>query len=208
MLIALGFVLSYLLGAIPTAYIAGRVLKGIDISKHGSGNIGATNTFRVLGKGPGTFVLLFDIAKGFLAVTAVGGLLGIDTLWVLILLGLTAVIGHNWTVFLNFKGGKGIATSFGVLIGLSIKVPPFGLVLLLTFGVWLVLFLIFGFVSLASIFAALVLPVLSLVTNQPIELVFLGVIVCLFVVIRHRSNITRLLSGQETRARFLKRKSS
>jgi len=206
--IALGFILSYLLGAVPTAYIVGKVLKGIDIRKHGSGNVGATNTFRILGKGPGIFVLLFDILKGFLAVVMVGGLLRIDILWVLIMLGLTAIIGHNWTVFLNFKGGKGIAASLGVLIGLCVRVPSFGPVLLAVVGVWILLFLAFGFVSLASIAAAAALPIISVATNQPIELVLLGIVICLFVVIRHRSNINRLLSGQESRVPIFKRKSS
>jgi len=204
----LGFILSYLLGAVPTAYIVGKVLKGIDIRKHGSGNVGATNTFRILGKGPGIFVLLFDILKGFLAVVMVGGLLRIDILWVLIMLGLTAIIGHNWTVFLNFKGGKGIAASLGVLIGLCVRVPSFGPVLLAVVGVWILLFLAFGFVSLASIAAAAALPIISVATNQPIELVLLGIVICLFVVIRHRSNINRLLSGQESRVPIFKRKSS
>ena len=197
--IILAFLLSYLLGSIPTAYIVGKMLKGIDIRHHGSGNIGATNTFRVLGKGPGIFVLSFDILKGLLAVVAIGDFLGIQQLYLRIFLGLVAIIGHNWTVFLKFNGGKGIATSLGVLIGLTVKIPAFGLVLGMTVGLWVIVFLASGFVSLASICAAVSLPILSVLTGQLIELVFLSVVCCLFIVLRHRKNIQRLFSSQESR---------
>ena len=194
--------ISYLIGAIPTAFIFGKLLKGIDIRQHGSGNVGATNTFRVLGKGPGIFVLIFDILKGVLAVTLVSDFFKVDVLFLLILLGLTSIIGHNWTVFLRFKGGKGIATSLGVFLGLTIKLPTLGPVLLGTVAVWLVIFLIFGFVSLASLVAAAAFPILSASTHQPIEIIGLGVVCCLFVTLRHRANINRLLAGQERRVRI------
>jgi glycerol-3-phosphate acyltransferase PlsY len=197
--IAFGCLLSYLLGAIPTAYLVGRAIKGIDIRQHGSGNVGATNTFRVLGAGPGIFVLVCDILKGVLAVVVVSRILAVDALTAWIFFGLVAIIGHNWTVFLNFSGGKGIATSLGVLIGLTVQVPSFGPVLLVTLGVWVVIFVIFGFVSLASVTAAVALPVAAAVTAQPLPLVLLGVLCCLFIVIRHRSNIRRLVLGQESR---------
>lgn len=202
--IFLGCFFSYLLGAVPTAYIVGRALRGIDIRQHGSGNVGATNTFRVLGRGPGLFVLGCDILKGLLAVVVVSWILAVHSLTAWILFGLVAIIGHNWTVFLNFSGGKGIATSLGVLIGLTIQVPSFGLVLLITLGIWVILFVIFGFVSLASVVAAMALPIATAVTAQPMELVFLGVACCLFVVIRHRGNIRRLVLGQESRVSLFK----
>ena len=94
------------MGAIPTAYIAGRLLKGIDIRKHGSGNVGATNVFRVLGKWPGIVVLVLDILKGVVAVTVVGDIFGLIKVDQRVLLALVVVAGHNWTVFLDFKGGK------------------------------------------------------------------------------------------------------
>lgn len=197
--IFLAFLLSYLLGAVPTAFIAGKMLKGIDIRHHGSGNVGATNTFRVLGKWPGIFVLLFDIFKGLIAVVVIGDLMGIQLLYLRILMGLVAIIGHNWTIFLKFNGGKGIATSLGVLIGLTIKIPSFGLVMGMTVGLWLVVFLLSGFVSLASVCAAVGLPIMSVLTDQLIELVFLSVTCCIFIVLRHRKNIKRLFSGQESR---------
>jgi len=203
-----GCFLSYLLGAIPTAYIVGRIVNGIDIRQHGSGNVGATNTFRVLGKGPGLLVLVCDILKGLLAVVVISRFLAVISLTAWILFGLVAIIGHNWTVFLNFSGGKGIATSLGVLIGLTIQVPSFSMVLLITLSIWIILFIVFGFVSLASVAAAVALPIASAVTAQPKELVFLGLACCLFVVIRHRGNIRRLVLGQESRVNLFKSRHS
>ncbi len=204
----LGILASYCLGAIPTAYIAGKLCKGIDIRWHGSGNVGATNVFRVLGKWPGVIVLVLDILKGTLAVTVVADFFGLTTTIGRLLLGAVVVIGHNWTVFLNFKGGKGIATSLGVLIGLTLKITVLRPVLGGAVMVWLIFFLASGFVSISSIAASVSLPILMVVTNQDIELIILGIIFCLFVVLRHRPNIKRLLFGQEPRAPlpFLKKK--
>ncbi len=200
--IILSILAAYILGAIPTAYIFGRVLKGLDIREHGSGNMGATNAFRVLGKGPGTAVLLIDIAKGLVPVAVIAPALGLTDPLILVLIGLTAVAGHNWTVFLQFKGGKGIATSLGVLIGLSMEIPGLRPVLLLTVGVWLVLFLIFGYVSLASIAAVVALPILTVVFNAPFPVTLMAIMLCIFIVFRHRSNINRLLKGQENRVKL------
>ena len=116
-----------------------------------------------------------------------------------ILLGVCAVIGHNWTVFLNFKGGKGIATSLGVLIGLAVNFYGLRIVLLSTVALWTIVFLVTGYVSLASIIAADFLPLLMVITTQFFEMVVLGIVLCIFVVVRHRSNIKRLLLGQEAR---------
>lgn len=200
-MIILGIILSYLIGSIPTAYILGRLYKRIDIRKHGSGNVGATNVFRVLGKGPGIIVLIIDIFKGVIPVVWVSDVLGFNEVWQRILMALAVVCGHNWTIFLQFKGGKGIATSLGVLIGLTIKIAIIRPVLLGTIVIWLIAFLITGFVSLASIVASLALPLLMLRTNR-FELILLGVIFCIFVVIRHRPNIKRLMAGQESRVSF------
>lgn len=198
----IALIISYLIGSIPSAYLFGKIYKGIDIRDHGSGNVGATNTFRVLGKIPGTIVLVLDILKGTLVVTIVGDILGLNTIIARILLGLAAVSGHNWTVFLKFKGGKGIATTLGVLIGLTIKFALLRPVLLVCVLAWLCAFLVSGYISLSSIIASIILPVSMVMTNQPFALVTLGVIFCLFVVIRHRPNIKRLLSGQEPRVNF------
>jgi glycerol-3-phosphate acyltransferase PlsY len=198
-MIFLSIFLSYLIGAIPTAYMAGRILKNIDIRKHGSGNVGATNVFRVLGKGPGIIVLLIDIAKGIIPVAVVADCLQTTTLWERIVISLAAVAGHNWTVFLQFKGGKGIATSLGVLIGLTIRIASIRPVLLYTLLTWLVVFVVSGFVSLASIIAAVFLPLFMILTNQPFSMIFLGIVFCVFVVLRHRPNIRRLIAGEENR---------
>ncbi len=201
-------VAAYLLGAIPTAYISGRVLKNLDIREHGSGNMGATNAFRVLGKGPGTAVLLIDIAKGLIPVAFIAPALGLSDPLALVIIGLIAVCGHNWTVFLQFKGGKGIATTLGVLIGLSIVIPGIRPVLLGTVGTWLALFLAFGYVSLASMTAAVVLPILTVAYNTPFPVTVMAIVLCIFIVFRHRTNLSRLLNGQENRVKIFKKSSS
>jgi len=203
----IGCVLSYLIGSIPTAYIFGRLYKSIDIRQHGSGNVGATNVFRVLGQGPGMIALLIDILKGVIPVVVVANALGLHQTLDYILFSLCAVMGHNWTVFLNFKGGKGIATSLGVLIGMTIQMPLIRFVLLGTVLVWLVCFVLFRYVSLASIIAAAALPLLSFFTHQPPEFQILSLIFCAFVIWRHRPNIDRLRKGRESKVPlFLKKK--
>ncbi|MDD3375633.1 MAG: glycerol-3-phosphate 1-O-acyltransferase PlsY [Candidatus Omnitrophica bacterium] len=205
--IIFGLGLSYLFGSIPTAYVAGKFYKGIDIREHGSKNIGATNVFRVLGKVPGIIVLLIDILKGVLAVVFVSSFLSLESNIFYILFGIASVCGHNWTVFLNFKGGKGVATSLGVLIGLTIKIASIRAVLALSLFIWVAVFVGFGYVSLASIISVVFLPILMLIFTYSFELVVLGVIFCVFVVLRHRSNIQRLLDGKESKIKmpFLKK---
>ena len=117
-------------------------------------------------------------------------------------LGIIAVAGHNWTVFLQFKGGKGIATSLGVLIGLTIKIVEIRPVLISSVLSWLAVFLLTGFVSLASIAASTLLPLYMLLFGESFEFVLMGVVFCVFVVVRHRSNIKRLLAGEERRVKF------
>lgn len=198
-MIYLGIVFSYLIGSIPTAYIYGKLSKGIDIRHHGSGNVGATNVFRVLGKRPGIIVLLLDILKGVVAVALLPDLLGITEVVHRVTLALAVVGGHNWTIFLKFKGGKGIATSFGVLIGLTVKIAVIRPVLLGAILVWIISFSVTRIVSISSILAAACLPIIMIMTNQDITIVCLGVIFCIFVVLRHKSNIKRLFAGQEPR---------
>ena len=147
-----GMIISYLIGSIPTAYLFGKITKNIDIRQHGSGNVGATNVFRVFGKGPGILVLVLDILKGVIAVALVPDILGMTENFPRIFMSLAVVCGHNWTCFLQFKGGKGIATSLGVLIGLTIRIAVIRPVLLLTVLTWVISFLISGFVSLSSIY--------------------------------------------------------
>ncbi len=202
--LAISVVLAYLIGSIPVAYIFGRVLKGLDIREHGSGNMGATNAFRVLGKGPGIIVLILDIIKGIIPVTLLANAFGLGDALSLVIIALAAVAGHNWTVFLGFKGGKGMATSLGVLIGLGIQLPGLRIVLGAATLIWLVLFLIGGYVSLASISAAVALPILMVVFEAPFPMKVMAMVLCIFIVFRHRSNIKRLGSGQESRVLFFK----
>jgi len=201
-------ILAYLIGSIPVAYIFGRALKNIDIREHGSGNMGATNAFRVLGKGPGTLVLILDIIKGIIPVTLIANFFGLGDPVSLVIIAVAAVSGHNWTVFLGFKGGKGMATSLGVLIGLAIQLPGLRIVLGLVALIWIVLFLLFGYVSFASIAAAVALPVLMVICEAPFAMKMMAIVLCVFIVFRHRSNIKRLARGQENRVNFPFRKRS
>jgi glycerol-3-phosphate acyltransferase PlsY len=198
-MVILGVLLAYLIGSIPTAYIFGKMLKNIDIRHHGSGNVGATNVFRTLGKGPGILVLLLDILKGVVVVALLPDVLGLTDILYRIIFAFMVVCGHNWTIFLKFKGGKGIATSFGVLIGLTIKIALIRPVLVGTILIWLSCFLITRIVSVSSILASTCLPLIMVLTGQDIEIVCLGAVFCIFVVLRHKSNIRRLFAGQEPR---------
>ncbi len=190
-LVALG---AYLLGSIPTGYLVGRA-KGIDIRKVGSGNIGATNAFRILGRGPGTFVLLADAAKGAIAVLFLPGLLaGSSDIPFQIVAALGAVLGHNFTCWLRFKGGKGIATSAGVLAAL---VPWAFLVIL---GVFVIVLALGRIVSLASIAAAAALPVaVAFTPPRDRRLVILTAVLAVLAIARHHANIRRLVAGTERR---------
>ncbi|MBP9855014.1 MAG: glycerol-3-phosphate 1-O-acyltransferase PlsY [Candidatus Omnitrophica bacterium] len=201
-----GILISYLVGSIPTAYVFGKLLKGIDIRQHGSGNVGATNVFRVLGKIPGIIVLLLDIYKGFWVVGIVSEILGLTFIWERVILSIAVVAGHNYTIFLGFKGGKGVATSLGVLIGLAYRIPSIIPVLILTLASFLIVFVIFRIVSLSSIIAAISLPTLVFLTGQPVEIKVLGLIFGIFVLYRHKANIKRLLAGQEPKVPFFKSK--
>lgn len=188
----------YLLGSFPTGYLMGRA-KGIDVRQHGSGNIGATNVGRVLGRNWGFAAFFCDFAKGFLALF----LLRIyvfphDATWqveaLLVACGLAAILGHNYTPWLGFKGGKGVATSAGVLGALL----PVALVLV--FSLWAIVVLITRYVSLGSLLAALALPVVTALLYKGQWVYFgLAVLICVLVVWRHRSNIKRLLAGTESK---------
>ena len=201
---------SYLLGSIPTAYLFGK-MKGVDIRKVGSGNVGATNAMRALGRGLGITVLLLDILKGFIAVVVLGDYFGSKPIFwevqnLRIIIGLCCICGHNWTIFLRFKGGKGIATSFGVLLGLALTLPGLGIIIGILVLSWLIVFLAWRMVSLASIVAGIALPVLVILFRQPVILLIVSLILCTFVVIRHKSNLQRILQGKEPRLSFSKPK--
>ncbi|HEX6369946.1 MAG TPA: glycerol-3-phosphate 1-O-acyltransferase PlsY [Longimicrobium sp.] len=186
-------VASYLIGAIPASYVAGRMAKGIDLREHGSGNLGATNTFRVLGARVAAPVMVFDILKGTFPVVAFSQWDGSgDWRWELAY-GAAAIVGHVFSIYMRFKGGKGVATSAGVFGALA-PVP-----LLVGFGVWLAVLKGMRMVSAASILAALAVGILVWVVPTRDEVRFLGMAIVAFVIFAHRSNVARILNGTEPR---------
>ncbi|NQV04468.1 MAG: glycerol-3-phosphate 1-O-acyltransferase PlsY [Candidatus Omnitrophica bacterium] len=200
-----GLFVTYLIGSIPTAYIFGRLFKGIDIRQYGSGNVGATNVFRVIGRFPGIVVLFTDMLKGFMCATYVANLFMyispvVRPEFYSVLAGLAAIAGHNWSLFLRFRGGKGVATSAGVVIGLIPKIFWLG------FLVWCIIFSTTGFISLASIIASASIPLFTLAFGEPTEIVIFMSILCLVIVYRHRPNIKRLQKGEEKRISLFKKR--
>ncbi len=199
----IAIILSYLLGSIPTSYIIGKLLKGIDLREHGSGNVGATNTFRVLGPVPGIIVLLVDILKGLIAVLFISRLMSGNSLsyeWVKVFCGIAAISGHDWTIFLKFRGGRGVATSIGVFFAL---VPQaIGIAL----GAGLVVIALSRYVSLGSISGAILFPILVylfyLFKEEPLPYLFFSLLASFLVIIKHIPNIKRLIKGKENRLSF------
>jgi len=205
--IILALVLSYLIGSIPTALIAGKLRKNIDIRKHGSGNAGATNVLRILGWKAALVVLLIDMLKGFAAVYWVAGLIpqteNTDNFAIFqILAGMAAICGHIWTVFAGFKGGKGVGTAAGVFLGLQ----PMPVIICLVVFIGIVYRT--RYVSLGSMTAALLLPVILLVQKYalakmvPIPHILIGIILALLIMLTHRENIHRLAQGTENKVKF------
>lgn len=202
-LIGVTTVLAYLLGSIPTAVWYGQTFFKLDIRQHGSGNAGATNTFRVLGKRAGTIVLLIDVLKGYTAALLSSLLFQLDVITVneiltfQIVFGLVAVFGHLFPLFANFRGGKGVATLLGMMLGTHPEVA------VLCIGVFLLVVIASQYISLGSMLAALAFPVLLLLRvfgekESPLLIVF-GFLVFLMVVFTHKKNIGRILRGQENR---------
>jgi glycerol-3-phosphate acyltransferase PlsY len=199
--------ITYLLGSFPTGYLMGKGLKGIDIRTQGSGSTGATNVLRTLGKGPGAIVLLVDMLKGAAAIALVqftypSFLLSVAPAglnpdpwvpWVVVLGGLAAVLGHSKSIWLNFSGGKSVATGLGLLLMLNWQVG------LATFGVFGLVLALSRIVSLSSISGAIAVPLLMVGFKQPLAYILLGLIGGLYVIVRHRTNIQRLLAGTEPR---------
>ena len=206
--ILLGIIISYLVGSIPTAYIFGRLIKGVDIRKFGSGNVGATNALRLLGRGWGITVLVLDILKGLLPVVilaqAVGPKTGLAPETFCTLVGISCICGHNWTLFLRFKGGKGVATTLGVVLGLSLKLAGLKVILGLAVLIWLAVFIASRIISLASIIAALSFPLLAIFFRQPLAIILVSIFLALFIVFRHKSNIKRILERKEPKLNFKK----
>lgn len=194
----IAFLLSYLLGSIPTAVWVGKYFHGVDVREHGSGNAGATNTIRVLGWKTGIPVLVVDLAKGWLAamLPLFLKLAPPDSALLTnlqIMTGLTAITGHIFPVFAGFRGGKGVATVFGVLLAIHPGVT------LVCFGVFLVILILTGIVSVSSMSAGIAFPIFLLTIFDTPSLVFkiFSVVVAIALLITHRNNIKRLLKGEE-----------
>ncbi|WP_276351671.1 glycerol-3-phosphate 1-O-acyltransferase PlsY [Cohnella caldifontis] len=187
-----GIAASYLLGSVSFSILMAKWLKKIDIRQHGSGNAGATNTLRVLGKGPALAVFLLDIAKGVVAVL-LGLWLGDGEAWVPVVCGLAAIVGHNWPIFFHFKGGKGIATTIGALAVLAIGPAAIAgaaaiLVIALT-----------RYVSLGSIVFVVLLPFLLAAFGFDSSYLWGSAVIAVLAVYRHRRNIAKLIQGTENK---------
>jgi acyl phosphate:glycerol-3-phosphate acyltransferase len=202
-----GFILAYLLGSIPTAVWVGRLFYGIDVRNEGSGNAGATNTIRVLGVKAGIPVIIIDILKGYFAVILIRYLMTgyfdeVSLIYVEIAAGLLAVVGHTLPVFAGFRGGKGVATLLGAGIAL------YGWAVIISVLVFLVVFIVGRYVSLASITAGIVFPIVVIWIYRISHpgLVGLAVFAAVFLLWTHRKNISRLMKGEENRFRFRKEK--
>jgi len=201
-------ILSYLAGSIPTSIIFSKLLRGIDIRDHGSGNAGGTNAIRVLGWKIGSTVMIIDIGKGVLATLLISQIridpISLNPDLIQIIAGLSAILGHIWTIFAGFKGGKGVGTAAGMLFSLY---PVAGLICLAIFGLVL---LLTKTVSLSSMSAAISLPIAVLILkgwrDYSNELLYFAIFMAVLIVFTHRSNIKRLLKGEE--GKFKSKKSN
>ncbi|MCM8798744.1 MAG: glycerol-3-phosphate 1-O-acyltransferase PlsY [Candidatus Omnitrophica bacterium] len=192
-------VLAFLIGSFPTGYMVGKVLKRTDIRREGSGNIGATNVWRVVGKIPGIFVLFVDIFKGYLVVKYISPWEPISFLSPFeesLVLGFLVILGHTFSIFLKFRGGKGVATATGVLFALEPKICA------LCFFIWTVIFLSFRYVSLASILTVVFLPLILLVLLRPFSYILFATLLALLISYKHLPNIRRLILQQEPKFHF------
>lgn len=193
-LIILTIIICYIIGSVPTGYLVGKIFFRIDIRQCGSGNIGATNVFRTLGVIPGILVLIIDFIKGFICTQYVSTLLisNLQNIEILrIICGMCSIIGHNWTIFLNFKGGKGVATSIGVFLALT------PVELGISSIVFLLVVLITRYVSLGSIVSSIAFLILILIFKKSLYIVLFATLATTLIIIRHISNIKRILEGKE-----------
>ena len=195
--IMLAVIVAYLIGSIPTSYLIGKTV-GIDVRKEGSGNVGATNVLRTVGKIPALITLVIDILKGVVVVTVVawffsGRGIQIGQNGFRALLGLTGVAGHDWSIFLRWRGGKGVATTCGVLAILLPKETGIA-ALVFILAVWVT-----KYVSAASILLSMTIPVISVLSGREIEYVILSVTLCILISYKHKDNIKRLLTGTENK---------
>lgn len=196
---------AYLIGSIPTGFLMTKIFAGADIRSIGSGNVGATNVYRVAGKLPGFLTLIIDIVKGIIVVTLVADffytyLPDVDCTFYKTFMGLMVILGHIYSVFLKFRGGKGVATTIGVT---AIIAP---LVLLVSLVVWLMVFVPTNYVSLGSLAFGVALPITALIFGQPFYVVIFCVIICIINSYKHKDNIKRLLKREENKTIIFSRK--
>lgn len=194
MRVAVALAMCYFIGSIPFGLIIGKIIKGIDIREYGSGNIGASNVLRILGPGPAFAALALDVAKGWGAV-AICSSMGLSC-WLVVCGALLSVFGHTFSVFLKFKGGKGVATSLGVIIGLDPVIAATAFVL------WLMIVGVTRYISVASIIASISVPLQMVFwhsRNVPAAFQILAGIAAAAIVIKHSSNMKRLLNGNESK---------
>lgn len=190
----LSLFLSYLIGAIPFGLIVGKVFWNIDLRKYGSKNIGATNAWRTIGKSAGFLIFLLDMLKGVLGVYICILLSPEYTTNIFpILGGIFVILGHTYSIFLKFSGGKGVATGLGVILILMPKVT------IIIFLVWFLITYFTRYVSLASITAAFLVPILSYLLNYSVTYTYFGILIAILVIYKHRSNIDRLIKGIENK---------
>lgn len=189
--------IAYLVGSIPNAILIGKAWKGIDVREHGSGNIGATNVFRILGAGPGLVVLCLDALKGSLGVFL--GFFFAGPGWGPVLGGIMAIVGHNWPVWLKFKGGRGVASGLGVIAAIA---PKITLIILVVF---ICVVFTTRYVSLGSIICAALVPVLMVLFKEPLPYIVFGCVAGFFVITRHWPNVQRLRQGTELKISWSKK---
>ena len=192
MKIVLIITICYLLGSLPFGYIVGKLFKKIDIREFGSGNIGATNAFRILGPSLASLVVMGDIGKGILSIYLLK-YLNIDSSLILTIAGLAVICGHDWSLFLGFKGGKGIATTFGVVFALN------PIISILAVMVWGVVLIISRYASLSSICAIISIFVFTILFKQPYEYIGFSAIIIILGIFNHKENIKRLKSKKESK---------
>ena len=198
-IIILLMIVAYVLGSIPNALWIGKVFRGIDIREYGSRNTGSTNAARILGPRLGLLTLVLDVSKGSLPLLLALFFekkisdSGADLNMVLIMIGICSIIGHSFSVFLKFKGGKAVATTVGVFIVLVPKA------ILIAAVIFFTIFIIFRYVSLSSILAAVTLPIAIFLVEEKISYTIFGILIAVLIIIKHRSNIKRLLNGTESK---------
>lgn len=192
-MISMAFVLicAYILGSVPFGLLLGKGVWNIDLREHGSKNIGATNAWRTIGKAAGILIFICDFLKGFISVYIASCLVG--TPLSMVLAGVVAIFGHSLSIFLKFKGGKGVSTGLGVIAMLMGKVT------VIVFLAWFAIVYFTRYVSLGSCVAVVLVPILAYAFCEPKEFIVFGIVAALLIIIRHKSNIIRLLNGTESK---------